>query len=1183
MPGPDFVPARDDALDPGSTVVLAPSESVEQAARALLLPVRLEARRLPRHLAVRIYPDRIHLGDAADQTALSDEEHAFAERFWSATDGDVAWSELAAALGPRRALHTVLATRPDGGLPLDHPHLALLPRRWSVRIEDASGEVTAVTSARVTAQDTGLPDDQDSDHWLTDLDEAIRVGMAVRVPLTLGMRQGLRRITVVGFGGRARDVAERLESQSVARRVAVIGSGTPTNHGLEDRSAWSPTPDADDLLPAVQVARGAAPHPRLADLGAVLGRVPAITTEHPDADDTRAHRAVVRTLLVPGLKSIAGDALSSEDSAWLTRWAGSWVRPEGHWSPLQIGDLVYGIHPVSTVAERSPRRKALRGLVDRLATAWPEPEPDEPLRALARTPHPHSFGWQEWAARTDLDGLIGRLDRATSALERRDPERSAAIRKKTFTVVLRQASIARRAVTRGMGGSFAASATLDDHVDENPQAEVQALDARARTLISRGRGRMRNVPSAWERHSGWHDRIAALRKGARDAKYRGNRTEEAAAERATLADVNTLEGMADQRAQWEGWRLAKSQAEAVTALLPIFALAVLGPSESLGHRDPREIDPGRIHKLLRDLGHTGWGGWMRDADAIGRPRYVAGTEALQATLDLEDADPWLVRAAASGATTRLDAWITGFAAQQWSAQSGPVVLGAWGVLDGFDEEGEVSTGHLLAPSAAHAATAAVLRSGRDDDEALDLTLTGARTRDALALLDAIRAGQDAGTWLGRRLEQALHDASQDRRLTSLRRRVMGSAETPLDGLDVYERREDLPAHPAIHHLLDTLDASRDLLLAEATHQLLAGRAGHAARLLQVLEDDEVDPPMELDVLGNRATPRRRERAVLASAAVPEHPPDRPRARAAPALDAWCTRWLGAEALERPLVVMDGEVEHRTSAHALGLCALDLAVEAASDALLRRIGRALDLASPRWGAGMEWRVLAVDLGRVLATLRPVTPPDAERVRALAAERLDTDVPEDWDPRPDAGSDSSLATLRRKLAAATDAAGISKLAEALFGGTFPLAGATTLPVAPGTTLPDLTAVRHVRPRLGALVDLTWSADALGTAGPDIHGSTDLTVLGPTGDVVGWEIDRWSDPVPEAETRLGLAIRHDAPSAQAPNVWLAAVVPQVTDDALHSIVESVLDQATLRRTEARAVHKRFYYAPSALQETR
>ncbi|MBN2385577.1 MAG: hypothetical protein JXB85_01055 [Anaerolineales bacterium] len=129
-------------------------------------------------------------------------------------------------------------------------------------------------------------------------------------------------------------------------------------------------------------------------------------------------------------------------------------------------------------------------------------------------------------------------------------------------------------------------------------------------------------------------------------------------------------------------------------------------------------------------------------------------------------------------THRLDAWITSIASKRLAAmrESKPtgIYLGAYGWVEDLIPSGaKNSAGFIHAPSAAQAATAAVLYNAyltHDDPEdatedtgvlspnPFRLDLNSARVQNGLNLLDGIRQGQTLGALLGYQFERALFDA-----------------------------------------------------------------------------------------------------------------------------------------------------------------------------------------------------------------------------------------------------------------------------------------------------------------------------------------------------------------------------------------------------------------------------------------
>jgi hypothetical protein len=305
------------------------------------------------------------------------------------------------------------------------------------------------------------------------------------------------------------------------------------------------------------------------------------------------------------------------------------------------------------------------------------------------------------------------------------------------------------------------------------------------------------------------------------------------------------------------------------------------------------------------------------------------------------------------ATSRLDAWVTAVATnrlrQLRNARPDGLYLGGYGLaLDLTPRSRAPSEGYVLAPSLAHAATAAIARSGflAHADDAyggeLALDLTSLRTRRALDLLDGLRQGLPLATLLGQRFERGLHDlpGNLDRFLGALRALAppsagkrtpvpagagSGAAEArgPLDGLALLRRHTDGtvpwgtapageavalpradtadPDYAAIVGLLagmqDQIDAVGDLALAEALHQTVQGNPVRAGALLDAVNRGE---PVQADPEVVR-TPRNgvglTHRVLLLLPGTPAAASvgwsqSGARAAAEPALEAWAASVLG---------------------------------------------------------------------------------------------------------------------------------------------------------------------------------------------------------------------------------------------------------------------------------------------------
>ncbi len=187
-------------------------------------------------------------------------------------------------------------------------------------------------------------------------------------------------------------------------------------------------------------------------------------------------------------------------------------------------------------------------------------------------------------------------------------------------------------------------------------------------------------------------------------------------------------------------------------------------------------------------------------------------------------------------------------------------------------------GFIPAPSLAHAITASVLRNGHLSqkqnnlnlpDESFAINLNSMRVREAMYLLEGMRNGQALAALLGYKFERALRESNHlaIQLLYEFREKfpfqvqplggVAGELEesqvrTVVNGLDLIDafkaqgltlfndftinaaQQDDIVA--AIEHLDETLDAVKDLLMAESIHQLVLNNPERSRAAMKALND-----------------------------------------------------------------------------------------------------------------------------------------------------------------------------------------------------------------------------------------------------------------------------------------------------------------------------------------------------------
>lgn len=258
-----------------------------------------------------------------------------------------------------------------------------------------------------------------------------------------------------------------------------------------------------------------------------------------------------------------------------------------------------------------------------------------------------------------------------------------------------------------------------------------------------------------------------------------------------------------------------------------------------------------------------------------------------------------------------------------------------------------SGGLVHAPSQAHATAAGLLLAGYrqygkpgDPAAAFAVNANSDRVRRALFLLEGIRGGQPLAALLGYQFERALHEAKRDTYIYIFRKNkqfqyqpryipqegeaiTVGQTNTQpapvVDGLKIVEIKDAAFAQflttnaatlPAVDHNLlkslkksleETLDAVKDLLMAESVFQVAKGNADNQAALLNNLKDGIAPPQPEVidtprtsaAIWTNRVTLHFDEKASLSGGAEKwKSLPATPRAQLEQGVNVWLAAALG---------------------------------------------------------------------------------------------------------------------------------------------------------------------------------------------------------------------------------------------------------------------------------------------------
>ncbi|MFB8237004.1 hypothetical protein ACFC58_10700 [Kitasatospora purpeofusca] len=807
----------------------------------VLLPLRLETvyRGLggpEPQLWIRAYPDDIHVD--SHETGLTAEERAATEAYWVEvwTAGPneegraAAWSTLVAAVGPGRAAWAVRALRPQGPRPETEtpPDMIVAsPEPWVAeptivdstftraahsyvlpdRLVFSGYETTGDGQIGLLWRQEGEPIDAKLDvgpapgkvlppRWLGDFDEAVRVGMGVRVPLT-GLRTDFSLVTVTGVrGGGSTDTAQLLTTLLEAHRctdgLAVLPTGTPTNNTDATRSAWHPRtpPEPPDRVDEQHAALDPRSTQAAARAATALGRTAAaVLAEATDGLTDDEHQLLTLLQTAAGAFSAASSnwrTLEGTDLPDLTFLVSHYihhVRGRGLLPTLRVGNQPYGLLPVTSLdlwhgsevdlrilnhisgfrtliesqafrspgvgaggdpdqvindlLHRLPASRRLRYMQQDILDAPFDPPPDTPIGTV---PHDSRF---TWAVPPSPDFVPFPVEFLCD--RRPTPEMVELARARPVRFMWSFWQQALPGLASGQGAS--------------PELLQRMLALSSSTeAISTGRlGLFYHYATNVMFTYGFHVE-EFLRAGAPvPAPGVGLKN----------GDLVTEPGFAPQFLDW--LTLAFEQLAAAEDL-SLITPPPPGPSEPPlpEGADLPYADTPRLELLLCEALDTQThrlDAWM---SSVAHAR-LAKTRATRPDGTHLGAYGWVAdlhpRPESLPPEEPLPGDEPGTPAEDGEGGEGGD-LGDLGESGESGDSGEPQTndGYLLAPSLHHAVTAAVLRSGwlsHTDRQAFAVDLSAARVRRALAVVDGVRSGQSLGALLGYRFERGLHDNGLD--------------------------------------------------------------------------------------------------------------------------------------------------------------------------------------------------------------------------------------------------------------------------------------------------------------------------------------------------------------------------------------------------------------------------------------
>lgn len=352
----------------------------------VLFPLRLETHwdpvpaGGPGTLHVRIYPDVLSID--SHNPILTTSERTAGDHYWKArasgtpVDGDQAWAQLVRASSPQRAAWIVQETNP--AIPhapetrepaWDVPVTArLLPDRFAVLalsngepvnlagVDEPPRFVTWSAAVGPDPLPCGLLAEPGSATWMTNLDKAREVGMAVSItvaPDTLPFDT----LAVIGLRtDPTPDLAGLLDAHAFTDGLEILNDGTPTNNSSSQiRAAHSPRRDVD--VARALIEPGEPPDPAFdpsgaagAQLAFALGIPTTRLTYIAGTDQPRqAVTDAIRLLVGLGATGALRDRLAA---AGVNAWP--LVQPNGPAPTLRVGRQPYGILPVTAPSRWQP-------------------------------------------------------------------------------------------------------------------------------------------------------------------------------------------------------------------------------------------------------------------------------------------------------------------------------------------------------------------------------------------------------------------------------------------------------------------------------------------------------------------------------------------------------------------------------------------------------------------------------------------------------------------------------------------------------------------------------------------------------------------------------------------------------------------------------------------------------------
>lgn len=809
----------------------------------VLLPIRIETRFKKNDLWLRVIPDDLWFIRSDDR--ISPTELAALRRYADARNTDAgpagpglaatpaAWADLAAAVGAPRAVFLLRAyttAAPDGTtLTIPDPVPARLrdgpappriegfPTTLHIWVDDGGGprrvQTLTVRPDRLLA-DFPDPADPNDHRWWENWDEAVTAGVACIIPAA-ELTGPVAALYVTGLGDG--DPAKLFGDLVAEGRTGLLAPGQPTN-SVDGGAAATLATDAATWWAVLT----GTPGPGDTDVSGALTGDPHRLGNLPGGG--RAQRAAasqLTTVLWPALWGFtAGQVFDIARGPTPAAWAAAAMFPEGAWPSLRIGPQPYGLMPVTAWS------------------AWQAAPGDPPLEAPLATaliPLQHRLAARArtrgTAIGTDTDSLLDLLaDTPTSGHFR-----------------YRRAWPLQLWWTASAGSGL--PATWGDYEQGWQQRHplTQTLQITPlRYYGTRGPTRRSGLPLVVPAGASAED-LPGLLSALADAAHSAPSTFARTAE----VDRNVLGGHGDSLLL----RLA------IRSIQLLIGDQVREGDGRLAF-DPEPLiradtDAARLEQLIATAQPTNGSDAGSTPTAHQLQSVLAALRAL-AKLPVPELERML-RAAIDCSSHRLDPWLLALPQRRLDAAvaagTAQPRLGAYGWVDAPapGTPGPTTAGLIHAPTVPAAMTAAVLRDRAitDPGPRWDLNIDSRIARTAERIATQVRAGAHLYEVMGREVERVIGAPGL---IADLRRdfplRVEHAGRRTCDGVAVlaaapFPVSVDANQEAELGTLRAGLDGYADLLVADAVHHLVEGRAETAGQVMDAAAGLSQPPELAL--------------------------------------------------------------------------------------------------------------------------------------------------------------------------------------------------------------------------------------------------------------------------------------------------------------------------------------------------